>query len=146
MNNKYYIRITKPKHGWAYIYIQEDKKIIFTGSLSYIDNVLNIFLDTFITYLTTKTPVALEFDEEGTSFTIILMHDSIRIVSDRQVSKVDTFYMDPIQFITEICKELNKNLDEWIRFNYFDTNNEKQFTHDKNIALNKLNCIQQKLK
>ena len=142
MNKTSHVEIDQPKYGWSSIRIQDSTDgTSFTGSLSYIENILTMFLDAFITYLTTKTPVAIEFDEEGTNFTIIILPDSIRVISDREITKVDTFYICPTRFIEDVCEAFKQNLDDWIRFPYLDETDEEQFMQDKTVILNKLQTI-----
>ena len=150
MSNIPHVIIEKPAHGWSSITIQEGDSVIFSatfkGLLSYLDDILTMFLDTFITFLTTKTPVAIECEEEGSNFIIVILHDCIRVIVDRESTTVETFYIQAKDFIEETCEELNKNLDDWVRFTYLDESDEVNFARDKAFAMSKLETIKRKLK
>ena len=85
----------------------------------------------FKVYLEKKVPVALECDEEGTCFTIVLMNYEVRIILDREESTVITPDISPIDFISACCSEFEKHISEWARFIYFEID---QHTLEKNIA------------
>ena len=109
------VTIEKPEHGWSSIKI-EDSTQSFEGSLSYVDAVLDNFLDAFIVYLENRVPVAIECDEEGTEFTILIFHNCIRVMIDREETSVRTFFFFFLEFIKGVCLEFIKNLDAWLEF------------------------------
>ena len=111
------VTIEKPEHGWSSIKI-EDSTQSFEGSLSYVDAVLDNFLDAFIVYLENRVPVAIECDEEGTEFTILIFHNCIRVMIDREETSVRTFLTPPNEFMSAVCFEFVRNLDDWIEFDF----------------------------
>ena len=127
MQNK--LEITEPKHGWAKLIIKGEEP--FEGELSYIQNIPYDFFEIFKVYLEKKVPVAIECDEEGSCFTIVLMHHEARIILDREESTVITPDISPVDFISACCSEFEKHISEWARFIYFEID---QHTLEKNIA------------
>lgn len=112
------IELEKPWAGWSSLKI-DDGKTNFIGALSYIDNVVGIFLSKFNEYLNGED-VILTFDEEGTEFSIIMKHyDKLMIISQRDKYKLHVFNIWSDDIIEPICKEILKNYEAWIKFDIF---------------------------
>ena len=112
------LEITEPRHGWAKLVIKGQEP--FDGQLSYIQNIPYDFLDIFKVYLEKNVPVALECDEEGTCFTIVLMLHEVRIIIDREESTVITPEISPVDFISDCCSEFEKYISGWASFTWLD--------------------------
>ena len=108
------LEITAPKHGWSKLIIRGQEP--FEGQLSYIQDIPYVFLDIFKVYLEKKVPVALECDEEGSCFTIVLMRHEVRIIIDREESTVITPDISSFDFISACCSEFERHISEWARF------------------------------
>ena len=136
------VKIAKPKHGWSDITITEDgeeTKESFTGIFSYIDDVLEMFLDAFKSYVDHWKGVAITFDEEGSEFTLVIEPFSIMVIADRGKANSGfyshRFYINGEAFILNILSELEENLPEWIDFCYMDKDID-------NYYLKRLQCQQ----
>ena len=112
------LEITEPKHGWSKLIIRGQEP--FEGQLSYIQNLPYDFLEIFKVYLEKNVSVALECDEEGSCFTIVLMHHEVRIIIDREESTVITSDISPADFISVCCSEFEKYISEWASFTFPD--------------------------
>ena len=108
------LEITAPEHGWAKLIIKGIEP--FEGNLSYIQDIPHDFLDTFKVYLEKNVPVAIECDEEGSCFTIVLMYHDVRIIIDREESTVITPDISAVEFISACCSEFEKHISEWASF------------------------------
>ena len=113
------LEITEPKHGWSKLIIRGQEP--FEGQLSYIQNLPYDFLEIFKVYLEKNVSVALECDEEGSCFTIVLMNHEVRIIIDREEPTVITPDISPADFISVCCSEFENHILEWASFTCPDT-------------------------
>lgn len=112
------IELEKPWAGWSSLEI-DDGKTKFIGALSYIDDVIGIFLSKFNQFLNGED-VILTFDEEGTEFSIIMKRYSrLMIISERDKDELHVFNIWSDDIIKLICEEILKNYEDWIKFNIF---------------------------
>ena len=112
------LEITEPKHGWSKLIIRGQEP--FEGQLSYIQNLPYDFLEIFKVYLEKNVSVALECDEEGSCFTIVLMQHEVRVIIDREESTVITPDISPVDFISACCSEFEKYISGWASFTFPD--------------------------
>lgn len=99
------------KHGWATLVIEK-----FTGRCSYLtDPVLDI-----AEVLINKQGV-VEFDEEGSSFELIFLHNvGIYAVSHRKKHKVHPFNISHEEFARQFIKNITENLIAWVEWDDFE--------------------------
>jgi len=116
------ISIGKPVSGWSLLILEDDAGHTFEGKLSYVDDVLNIFMRAFRVFLESDQPVAIKFNEEGSDYTIVLGdRDKISILSNKgDTQTVQTLNITAKDFIVECLNELEENLPDWMLFADFD--------------------------
>ena len=136
------LEITEPKHVWSKLIIRGQEP--FEGQLSYIQNLPYDFLEIFKVYLEKKVSVALECDEEGSCFTIVLMHHEVRIIIDREESTVITSDISPADFISVCCSEFEKYISEWASFTFPDIGQSDLEKNEANLQ-NSINEIRRLL-
>lgn len=128
------ITITKPVHGWSTLTIP-CKNSECNISLSYIDDIADYFLSSFIQYLTTveniEDTIILNIDEEGNSKKIISDQYRTYIIDEgEEFLYVSDF--DVLQFIRDCTKEFKKNINEWAEFYVFE-----EFKNDYDLIVSK---------
>ena len=130
------ITITKPVHGWSTLTIpcKNSECNIF---LSYIDDIADYFLSSFINYLTEveniEDTIILNIDEEGNSKKIISDQYRTYIIDEgEEFLYVSDF--DVLQFIRDCTKEFKKNINEWAEFYVFE---EFKKNYDLIVSKNK---------
>lgn len=128
------ITITKPVHGWSTLTIP-CKNSECNISLSYIDDIADYFLSSFIQYLTTveniEDTIILNIDEEGNSKKIISDQYRTYIIDEgEEILYVSDF--DVLQFIRDCTKEFKKNINEWAEFYVFE-----EFKNDYDLIVSK---------
>ena len=128
------ITITKPVHGWRTLTIP-CKNSECNISLSYIDDIADYFLSSFIQYLTTveniEDTIILNIDEEGNSKKIISDQYRTYIIDEgEEILYVSDF--DVLQFIRDCTKEFKKNINEWAEFYVFE-----EFKNDYDLIVSK---------
>lgn len=130
------ITITKPVHGWSTLTIP-CKNSECNISLSYIDDIADYFLSSFINYLTEveniEDTIILNIDEEGNSKKIISDQYRTYIIDEgEEILYVSDF--DVLQFIRDCTKEFKKNINEWAEFYVFE---EFKKNYDLIVSKNK---------
>lgn len=130
------ITITKPVHGWSTLTIP-CKNSECNISLSYIDDIADYFLSSFINYLTEveniEDTIILNIDEEGNSKKIISDQYRTYIIDEgEEFLYVSDF--DVLQFIRDCTKEFKKNINEWAEFYVFE---EFKKNYDLIVSKNK---------
>ena len=128
------ITITKPVHGWSTLTIP-CKNSECNISLSYIDDIADYFLSSFIQYLTTveniEDTIILNIDEEGNSKKIISDQYRTYIIDEgEEFLYVSDF--DVLQFFRDCTKEFKKNINEWAEFYVFE-----EFKNDYDLIVSK---------
>lgn len=143
------ITLEKPWAGWSSLEI-DDGKTNFIGALSYVDDVVGIFLSKFNEYINGED-VILTFDEEGTEFSIIMKHyDKLMIISQRKKYELHVFDIWSKDIIKPICEEILKNYEDWIKFDIFyddegSVDFKKEYIKNKNyIDINIEHLLQNK--
>ena len=123
------VELDKPWCGWSNLEI-DDGKTNFIGALSYIDDVVGIFLSKFNQFLNGEN-VILTFNEEGTEFSIIMKHyDKLMIISERDKDELHIFDIWSDDIIRPICEEILKNYEDWIKFNIYDNEDSAEFKEE----------------
>ena len=128
---KFELHINKPAFGWSGIYIKDEQGQVFQGSLSYVDNVMYDLLHACQIYLQEDVRTAVEFDEEGTSYVIVIDPLYIRVMVYRDTEYMLRLWVDDDEFIESVCDEFEANLDDWVRFCYLAEEDEENFESDK---------------
>ena len=129
------VNIAEPQHGWSQLTIKDDDGKLFNGSLSYIQDVYQMFLHAFAVYLREGIQVAISIDEEGTGFTIVLTPYSLDIIEDRgDIPQLTRLYIEDTEFISQCLKAFNANFDKWIRFCYMAEEDEEHYDMDVRAA------------
>lgn len=128
------ITITKPVHGWSTLTIP-CKNSECNISLSYIDDIADYFLSSFIQYLTTveniEDTIILNIDEEGNSKKIISDQYRTYIIDEgEEILYVSDFHV--LQFIRECTKEFKAHINEWAEFFIFE-----EFKNDYDLIVEK---------
>ena len=114
----------------------------FHGSMSYIDSVIDIILDNILTYFDLKY-CNMTFDEEGSSFTVIVQPYNTFILSERNTIETHAYDIDAPDLFKQLIEDIEKSLEEWIAFNIFEEpdtdeykseydNNKKSYTKKYN--------------
>ena len=123
------VTLDKPWAGWSSLEI-DDGNTFFVGALSYVDDVIGIFLTKFIQFLNGED-VILTFDEEGTKFSIVMKHyDNLMIISERDKYELYVFNIWSDDIIKPTCEEILKNYDAWIKFNIIDNEDSAEYKED----------------
>ena len=128
--------IKNPRHGWCDFELGD-----FTGLASYLTDVPADLLDAFITYYT-KGYGVVQFDEEGSLFTLVLARydPSIYIIEDRKnIILHDFSHMNPDDLAKELINDIESNLIGWlVRFTMEEENEQY-----KNEILQKIEELKQ---
>ena len=135
------IELQKPWCGWSDLTLTDSKGDSFTGRLSYIDAVPWEFLRAFEIFLKNGCQTAITFDDEGTEWTIVFDVSFTRIMWERNSCGAECFFISFEEIARTICNSLLENIDDWVRFSYFDEEDEKEFSKDKKEMENKISCI-----
>ena len=130
--------LSKPEAGWSSFDVYDDAGInIISLPLSYIDDVVSMFLDMFIQYKVDGRVDYREFDTEGASWILYMMPTGLIIV-DEQTSiernnlsftsesegvfdaKSVSLFCDIQDFIKQIANCINNDIDAWKIFSCFE--------------------------
>lgn len=104
--------ISNPKYGWCNFDLEN-----FHGTPSYITDIPFDLLDCVIQYIKTGCG-SCWFDEEGTSFTLVLTPYDVYIISEKDNSYLYKFNINIENLIKEIINDIEKNIDNWDSFYY----------------------------
>lgn len=102
---------TKPKNGWTEIHLEE-----FEGLGSYIQDVPAEAAEGCIRALREHTPLVLQFDEEGSAFTLTA-EDTVHIVAQGYYGPEEyDILMTKEALAREICADLEEYFPDWVEF------------------------------
>ena len=102
---------TKPKNGWTEIHLEE-----FEGLGSYIQDVPAEAAEGCIRALREQTPLVLQFDEEGSEFTLTA-EDTVHIVAQGYYGPEEyEIPMTKEALAREICADLEEYFPDWVEF------------------------------
>lgn len=105
---------SKPKYGWTHVSIGD-----FDGSASYITDVPIDVLDAFIDFYKLHKNICVDFDEEGSTFVLVVVSDiDIYVISEREqviAYKIDT---NINELTNEIISDFEKYIKDWENFTY----------------------------
>ena len=120
------IKLGEPWAGWSEIYLKDNNGKEFAGALSYIDSVPLMFLNAAINYKNGED-VVLNFDEEGTSFIMVLCHyEDLYIISLRgENPELITLDISPDEFFRKVVLEIEGNLRNWAEWDVFGDSEEE---------------------
>lgn len=105
---------SKPKYGWTHVSIGD-----FDGSASYITDVPIDVLDAFIDFYKLRKNICVDFDEEGSTFILVVVSDiDIYVISERE--QIVTYKIDTNinELTNEIISDFEKYIKDWENFTY----------------------------
>lgn len=126
--------ISNPKHGWCDFNIDG-----FSGQASYITDVPIDLLDAFINFWTVHPSLAVYFDEEGSSFTLVINPYSVYIIEEKEIDNL-IYINNNIENLTlELINDIESDFDNWVNFLLEDNVKEKR--NELTDKLNQLKAI-----
>lgn len=105
---------SKPKYGWTHVSIGD-----FDGAASYITDVPIDVLDAFIDFYKLHKNICVDFDEEGSTFVLVVVSDiDIYVISERE--QIVTYKIDTNinELTSEIISDFEKYIKDWENFTY----------------------------
>lgn len=133
--------LTKPRHGWTYVEI-EDLKI----RASYLTDVPNDCLDSFIFALENKLPVAIYFDAEDLDYYLFVSHLDSFIIMEKDDLQIFKLKSNIIDLGKELVNDIEEYIDEWANWLCYRDYTKKEILQNKNILKQKVNRLKQLLK
>ena len=121
--------LTKPQYGWTHIQFPN-----ITLRASYLTDVPNDCLDSFIYALQNNSPVVICFDAEGYDYHLVLSYYRSYIIVDKEDNSVDTYIIEKgiIELAMELMNDIEDNFEDWLNWEcddddigeYTETNRE----------------------
>ena len=135
--------LEKPSFGWTKVSVSG----IQIGVASYIEDVPLICLDTFISYFSNQIGnFIIEFDGEGTEFGLVEFCASLcalETVGDKiEIREIDASASAAallLQLGNELVRDIEKNLDDWVKWNDFESDPE----HRKHMLTEKCKMLKE---
>ena len=121
------IILEKPFAGWSSITLKDEEGNSFTGGLSYIDSVPEVFLGAFENeeIYNNCNPMTFTFDEEGSEFYLIVCDYYTLCIEDASEFSVTRVWINKNDFIVAICNQLIENIDDWAIWDIFADSQEE---------------------
>jgi len=113
--------LTKPKHGWTNLQIND-----FTERASYLTDIPNDCLDAFIYALEKNKPAVIFFDAEGWDFHLVTTHYQSYVIVDKDEAKVYVIEKDIKELAKELYNDINDNFEDWLEWDMYDTVEERE--------------------
>lgn len=105
---------SKPEYGWTHVSIGE-----FEGEASYITEVPIDVLDAFIDYYKLHKNICVDFDEEGSTFVLVISsYVDIFVISEREQVITYKIDMNVDELANEIISDFEKYIKDWEIFTY----------------------------
>lgn len=105
---------SKPKYGWTHVSIGE-----FEGEASYITEVPIDVLDAFIDYYKLHKNICVDFNEEGSTFVLVVSSDiDIFVISEREQITTYKIDMSVDELANEIINDFEQDIKGWEYFTY----------------------------
>lgn len=105
---------SKPEYGWTHVSIGE-----FEGEASYITEVPIDVLDAFIDYYKLHKNICVDFDEEGSTFVLVISsYVDIFVISEREQVITYKIDMNVDELANEIISDFEKYIKDWENFTY----------------------------
>lgn len=133
--------LLKPWAGWCHIDIGK-----FHGSASYLTDVPMQFLDSFELYFSNWATPAINFDEEGSNFIIIVEEYRTYIISERAGTKLYKIEVDREDFIKSIVGDIEDNFEEFVKWDAFTPEiEEEEEAARRRVLKSKIEAVKLKL-
>lgn len=128
--------LINPKYGWCEFNIED-----FTGTPSYLTDVpidtLQAFIDLF-----KKGSGCVYFDEEGTSFTLVLTPYSVFIISEQEEEpKIIVVDKNVFELAEELVHDIEQNIQGWTYFITIDENDDANHKEEILQLISELNSL-----
>ena len=138
---------SKPKNGWTEITISDDISE-FKAPASYITNIPNDCLDTFIYALENHCSVVIDFDAEGWEYKLICSEYDTYIIEDKDECKVYHFNITLNKIVKEFLNDLENNIEDWVLWDCYDDDDDETIMSDilYDIYVDKINKLKRLLK
>ena len=106
----------KPKAGWCTINIED-----FRGHASFIQPFVLNLLTALNEYFETGNARCVNFDEEGSDFTIIFTrYGGVTLQINRQYLVAHRLNMSALDFAKEVVKDFEENISDWEKYIHYD--------------------------
>ena len=135
------LMLSKPKHGWAEINLDD-----FKGRVSYLNDIAFDWLKALKVAIENETIATLYGDEEGSDFYIVLddYYGFVTVCRD-SFETIEINYNKRF-FAQELCNDIRVNLEGWATFCDYDIDNEEDREKKKEELLNLIAEVQEVLK
>jgi len=110
---------SKPKNGWTEITIKDDV-FEYKAPASYITNIPDDCLDTFIYALKNHCSVVIDFDAEGWEYKLVCSGYDTYIIEDKDEYKVYHFNITLNKLVKEFLDDLESYIKDWVLWNCCD--------------------------
>lgn len=131
------VKLETPWAGWSSLEITDSNNKTFHCPLSYIDDVVDIFLSSFEAFIRDDQDVVLHFDGEGPdSYIILCHHDFLKAIFRGKEIYIEEMKIWISDFIPAILDALEADLKAWSEFGVFAAT-EKEYKSESNSNLKK---------
>jgi len=127
---------TKPKNGWVNLEIGD-----FRERASYLTDIPNDCLDTFIFALQNNIPASVYFDAEGWDYYLISSFYRTFIIINKEKPELFTFEKDYEEIAKELIIDFEENIDEWVNWECWHGKSEEEFKENKVNLITKINKL-----
>ncbi len=120
--------ISNPKCGWCKFELNN-----FVGNPSYLTNVPLDLLEAFVNFWNNSAAIAVNFDEEGTEFTLVINSNSIFIIEERDEEPNLIYIENYVENLTlELIKDIESDYEGWVNF---ITSDDEEDTSEQRQAI-----------
>jgi len=106
--------LTKPNSGWTNVLIDD-----FSERASYLTDVPNDCLDSFIYGLKNNVPIAIYFDAEGYDYHLVSSWNSSYIIMDK-INATITIDKNIEELAKELIDDIENNFEDWLNWECYD--------------------------
>lgn len=130
--------LTNLKAGWCDFNLGD-----FKGHVSYIRDVPTDIINGYMEYITTGHCI-IEFDEEGSYFSLIICNDQdVHIITHRKSLEYYNLDLNAADVIIELFNEVENNIDAWINWSDYLCDEKDMY---KSELQDKTNCFKERNK
>jgi len=108
---------TKPQYGWTNLQIDD-----ISLRTSYLTDVPNDCLDSFIYALQTNNPAVIYFDAEGFEYHLVSSYYRSYIIVDKEDNSVNTYVIEKgiVELVMELINDIENYFEDWLNWEYYD--------------------------
>lgn len=121
--------LSVPKNGWTKIMLDG-----WCGNASYLTDVPNDVLDSFINLLKNRKISSFYCDAEGWEYIIVLDFNIVYLIEEKDETKLYSFNKKIVDLAEEVYSDISQHLNDWVVWNYDIEDEDSEIEERLNLS------------